>query len=112
MEKLVPVIAFDIDNTILSGDPANGWHTQKPIPGRIETLTRLRKRGVFIVMCTARPDEYFAETKAQLIANKVPFNAIIMGKPNVPKLIDDKAYNVDRFDEACSELLSLDEVGL
>jgi hypothetical protein len=108
--KKVPIASFDIDNTILSNDPADG--PQKPLPNRIKRLTDLRKRGVFIVLYTARPYSEYERTIGEMMYNGIPFNVLHMGKLNVPVHVDDKMYNADRFEDVCDKFMSLPIVAI
>lgn len=111
------VVAFDIDGTLAQGpfDPGN-VRGLKPRTGLIRTLRALRRAGMKIIVVTARPERYRADTEWWLRRQSVPYHALRMrgGSDNRPDpelrseqardasvLFDDKPENCARFHGRC-----------
>lgn len=93
-------ICFDIDGVIAAGTEETvysdeaGWAYEKctPIRSTIETIRILRGEGHQIILMTARYESDLEVTKEWLSTHGVPYDRLIMGKPNADLYIDDKNY--------------------
>lgn len=84
------VIAIDLDNTLTNGEPV--WDGIIPTPHKehIELIRKLFKKGYIIIIHTARQWEDASETVGWLIANRIPFQGIMMGKMGADYYVDDR----------------------
>ena len=102
--------AFDVDGTIAAWDIPGGFHPTKMgsiMPGAIETLAWIRKRGheVIIFSCRTNPEvnNHWGYPLSQLIMllaallseRHVPFDEIAIFKPDASWFFDDKANFTD-----------------
>lgn len=88
----------DLDNTLCTA--TNGvYTTSKPIPERIEMVRELKAAGNHITIWTARGSrskvDYSELTKQQLNEWDVPYDNLILGKPDYDIYLDDKSFNID-----------------
>ena len=100
------IIMFDIDDTIAKTINAN-YSKSKPIKKRINQINKLYEKGYYIKIFTARymgrnnensnlvKKKFYKKTYKQLIAWKLKFHELIMGKPTYDIYIDDKSYNIN-----------------
>ena len=97
-------ICLDIDDTIFGVDV---WDSSKPynnqylIEGAIESIQEMQAQGFEIVLYSSRADDAKTrkDTIAQLKAFSVPFDGLILGKPQFDLFVDNKA---ERFKGAWS----------
>ena len=101
------IICIDLDNTICR-TRNNDYKNSKPIKQVISLINNLYEKGHIIKIFTARymgrsGDNRtkaiklgYKKTIKQLIAWKVKFHILIMGKPSYDILIDDKAIGFNR----------------
>ena len=85
---------IDLDNTLCKTQNSD-YRNSVPIFERIEEVKRLKDAGHFITIWSARGSrsgkDWYELTKAQLNLWKVPFDSLILGKPEYdvyPKLLD------------------------
>lgn len=88
------VINCDLDNTLTNGE--NAWE-QEPTPYKehINIIRKLYQKGYIIIIHTARPWEYAAETVAWLIKNGIFFHGLYMQKGGSDYYCDDKSASFD-----------------
>ena len=101
------VICIDLDNTICR-TRNNDYKNSKPIKQVINLINNLYEKGHIIKIFTARymgrSEENrtkaiklgYKKTIKQLIAWKVKFHVLIMGKTSYDVLIDDKAIGFNK----------------
>ena len=91
---------IDFDNT-LCHTVAGHYNQSVPIPERIQYVHQLKEEGHHITIWTARGSrsgvDYSELTKKQLEEWGVPYDVLLMGKPDYDIYIDDKSHNVDTF---------------
>ena len=94
-------IAFDLENTLCS--PSINEKIKDKIlakePSRpmLNVLKDLKYKGHEIVIFTHRPKKLRRQTVKWLKFYAIPYDKLIMDKPNYDLLIDDKAYPPYRF---------------
>lgn len=73
------VVAFDIDGTLTKSpfDP-NRLRLAEPNRPLIRTLRMLRRAGTKIIVVTARPEQYKADTIAWLRGQAIPYDRLVM----------------------------------
>ncbi len=85
------VLAIDIDGTICSEERTFERPLATPLPGALEALNLLKSNGNTIILWTGRGWEQYKVTKMWLDDNGFPYDQILMGKPIVDLIIDDRA---------------------
>lgn len=73
------IVAFDIDGTLTASafDPER-LKDAEPNPIAIRTLRMLRRAGMKIMIVTARPERYKADTVSWLRANAIIYDQLLM----------------------------------
>jgi len=103
---------FDLDGTICS-IKKEGQHylDVEPLPGAIETLQKLKSKGHYIIIMTARNMLTYNNNVGKIIANqspivlewlnkhKIPYDEIHFGKPLADFYVDDKAIKLINWKE-------------
>lgn len=97
-------IAVDLDGTICEvKKPGERYEDVKPIPGAIETLQEFKKKGIEIIIYTARHMVTCNNDIAKITAIQAPiiiewckkyncpYDGLLFGKPYVDFFIDDRA---------------------
>jgi len=86
------VYNVDLDGTLTYNEP--WWDvTPKVNPIMRDYIRDLLHNGHIIIIWTARPWNFANETVGWLIANKIQFHGLMMGKGGADYYIDDKAIN-------------------
>jgi quercetin dioxygenase-like cupin family protein len=98
MSTTIKKYYIDLDNTLchtVDGDYANAV----PLPDRIHKVSDLKAEGHHITIWTARGSrsgiDYEELTKKQLEEWAIPYDVLLMGKPDYDVYIDDKSWNTD-----------------
>lgn len=97
-----PRICFDIDQVLATGtiekvySDAAGWAFEKCdlIPETLVLIEELWRRGVEIFLYSARFLEDREKTEWWLKKHVVPYDKLILGKPQSDLYVDDKNYPV------------------
>ncbi len=94
---------FDLDDTICTGKP---YESAVPVDRVVGLIRKLKERGAFIIIHTARGMKTFDGDVSQVIShygemthrwlreNDVPYDSLVFGKPSADLYVDDKALNV------------------
>jgi uncharacterized HAD superfamily protein len=85
------VLAIDIDGTICTEERTFERSLAKPIPGAVDAIRLLKANNNTIIFWTARGWEQYKITKQWLDAHGFVYDQLIMGKPIVDHIIDDRA---------------------
>jgi uncharacterized HAD superfamily protein len=85
------VLAIDIDGTICTEERTFDRPLAVPLPGAVQALKKLKRNGNTIILWTGRGWEQYRVTKAWLDRHGFPYDQILMGKPVVNLIIDDRA---------------------
>jgi 7-cyano-7-deazaguanine synthase in queuosine biosynthesis len=94
-------IEVDIDGTLTKETEGYGktaYKSRTPIPERIETISRLYKRGYKIVLRTSRHEKDRTVTERWLQKHGVYYDEIHFHKPFYHIKIDDKSFNAQNPD--------------
>lgn len=93
----------DLDGTLIDTNERENFslETGKPIIKNIELIRKLAKDGRSIFIHTSRHWMDYRDIKKWLKKNKIPFKAIICGKPMGKYYVDDRALN-----PFCNECMS------
>lgn len=97
-------LCFDLDGTICHNKVGNETYSDvEPFPGAVEALKRLKSKGFYIILSTARHMRTYEANEGKILANlgylydwlnkwDIPYDEIHIGKPHVELFIDDKGY--------------------
>lgn len=97
-------IVFDIDGIVTEETKGFGeekYMNRTPVNETIETIKDYKGRGFKIVLHTARYKEDRNITEKWLNKHDVPYDKLILGKPQADKYIDDKAVNEPQKEVLC-----------
>lgn len=92
------VLAIDIDGTICTEERTFERPLAKPIPGAVDAIRLLKENNNTIIFWTARGWEQYKVTKVWLDENGFIYDQLIMGKPMVDHIIDDRARQFISWD--------------
>ncbi len=92
------VIAIDIDGTICTEERTFDRPLAKPLDGAREALQLLKDNGNTIILWSARGWEQYRITKDWLDKYNFPYDQILLGKPQVSIIIDDRARQFTAWD--------------
>lgn len=111
-------ICIDLDGTICyTKGPHESYCDVEPLPGSIKYLQKLKDRGHYIIIYTARHMGSCHNNVGQVMARqgkviidwldkyKIPYDEIVIGKPLADVYIDDKAIKFEGWDKI-DEILS------
>lgn len=93
------VIAVDIDGTICTEERTFDRPLAKPLDRAVDAIKMLKQNGNTIILWTARGWEQYKVTKHWLDENGVVYDQILMGKPQVAVIIDDRARQFKSWSE-------------
>ncbi len=85
------VLAIDIDGTICTEERTFERPLAKPVAGAVEAIRLLKENDNTIIFWTARGWEQYKVTKLWLDNYGFVYDQLIMGKPIVDCIIDDRA---------------------
>jgi len=95
-------LAIDLDGTICGTKTTEqNYEDVVPLPGAIEALKQLKQDGHYIIIHTARHMRSQKANHGKILANfgyfyewlkkwEIPYDEIIIGKPDVDLFLDDK----------------------
>lgn len=115
-------LAIDLDNTICENKKSGQEYSDVlPMKDAVETLKTFRNRGYYIIIFTARNMRTFEgnvgkinKFQAPIIIDwlqrwEIPYDELVLGKPHVDFLIDDKGIEFKNNWIEVSERLLLEE---
>jgi len=97
-------VIIDLDGTICSEEKQFSRALAKIKDGAKESLEKLRDKGYKIIIYSARTWAEYEMTENWLKANKVPYDQIILGKPQGDYWIDDRAIRFRSWDKVINEI--------
>ena len=93
------IIAIDIDGTLCTEERTFERPLAKPLPYAKEALELLKSNGNTIILWTSRGWEQYKITKAWLDKHGFMYDILLMGKPIVDIIIDDRARRFVGWDK-------------
>ena len=84
-------ISIDIDGTICTEEKTFEKNLAKPLHGAVEALKMIKDNNNTIILWTARGWEQYKSTKFWLDSHDFVYDQLVMGKPIVDMMIDDRA---------------------
>ena len=97
-------LIIDLDGTICSEEKQFSRALAKIKDGAKESLEKLRDKGYKIIIYSARTWAEYEMTENWLKENKVPYDQIILGKPQGDYWIDDRAIRFRSWDKVIDEI--------
>tara|TARA_B100000401_G_C52522806_1_gene585207 strand:+ start:278 stop:580 length:303 start_codon:yes stop_codon:yes gene_type:complete len=97
-------LIIDLDGTICSEEKQFSRALAKIKDGAKESLEKLRDKGYKIIIYSARTWAEYEMTENWLKENKVPYDQIILGKPQGDYWIDDRAIRFSSWDKVIDEI--------
>ena len=98
-------LVIDLDGTICSEHRQFSRSLAKPLDAAVESLRQLRELGHTIIVYSARTWEEYEMTVDWLDRHKIPFDQLILGKPQGDIWIDDRALRFTSWKEVMGEIL-------
>ena len=99
------VICIDLDGVIAMGE--SNWpnyESCKLVGGVLDAMQALHAAGYRITIYTSRNWEDVDVTYDWLVSNNIPFDNLVMGKPQADLYIDDKGIRITNWREICERL--------
>ena len=97
-------VIIDLDGTICSEEKQFSRSLAKIKDGAKESLEKLRDKGYKIIIYSARTWAKYEMTENWLKENKVPYDQIILGKPQGEYWIDDRAIRFTSWEKVINEI--------
>ena len=98
-------IIVDLDGTICTEEKQFSRSLAKVNPGAREALNHLKKKGFILIIYSARTWAEYELTIDWLKRNKIPFDQLILGKPQGDYWIDDRAIKYKNWETILKEIL-------
>ncbi len=92
-------LLIDMDGTLCTEERTFDRPLATPVPGAKERVNRWHAEGHTIVIWTARGWEQYKITFKWLNDHGVKFDQLLMGKPIVDAIIDDRAFRFEGWDK-------------
>ena len=88
----------DLDGVICDERPTFERSLALPLPGAKAGMKALRDLGYLVIIHSARGWPELAQTMAWLSLHEIPYDQLVLGKPNADILIDDRAVTFTSWD--------------
>ena len=98
-------IIVDLDGTICTEEKQFSRSLAKVNPGAREALNLLKEKGYILIIYSARTWAEYELTIDWLKRNKIPFDQLILGKPQGNYWIDDRAIKYNNWETILKEIL-------
>ena len=121
--ELARAVVFDLDGTICYLNPDNkDYRNCIPYPQAIQTINDLRKKGIRVILQTARHMRSKSANEGEILADlgylynwldkwNLTFDEIRLGKPHADIFIDDKGYRHTSWESTRQFLDQLYSIG-
>ena len=97
-------IIVDLDGTICTEEKQFSRSLAKVNTGAREALNLLKEKGFILIIYSARTWAEYEMTENWLKENKVPYDQIILGKPQGDYWIDDRAIRFRSWEKVINEI--------
>lgn len=97
-------LIIDLDGTICSEHKQFSRSLAAPMESAIDSLKALREMGHIIIIYSARTWEEYEMTVDWLLRHEVPFDQLILGKPQGDYWIDDRAIRFSSWNQVMDQL--------
>ena len=85
-------LIIDIDGTICTEEKQFSRALAKPLEGAVDAIKRLKSEGHTVILYSARTWAEYEMTVDWLNNYHIPYDQLILGKPQGDVWIDDRAY--------------------
>lgn len=85
-------LIIDIDGTICTEEKQFSRALAKPLEGAVDAIKRLKSEGHTVILYSARTWAEYEMTVDWLKNYDIPYDQLILGKPQGDVWIDDRAY--------------------
>lgn len=97
-------LVIDIDGTICTEEKQFSRSLATPLAGAVESLKTLKKQGNTIILYSARTWSEYEVTVDWLSRYEIPFDQLVLGKPQGDYWIDDRAISFSNWEEVMEKL--------
>ena len=98
-------IIVDLDGTVCTEEKQFSRSLAKVNPGAREALNLLKEKGYILIIYSARTWAEYELTIDWLKRNEIPFDQLILGKPQGDYWIDDRAIKYNNWETILKEIL-------
>tara|TARA_B100001248_G_C27397534_1_gene466744 strand:- start:3453 stop:3755 length:303 start_codon:yes stop_codon:yes gene_type:complete len=98
-------IIIDLDGTICTEEKQFSRALAKVNPGAKKALDNLKEKGYTLIIYSARTWAEYELTIDWLNKNQIPFDQLILGKPQGDYWIDDRAIKYKSWESTIKEIL-------
>ena len=98
-------LIIDLDGTICSEEKQFSRTLATPLDGAVMALQKLKSQGNTIIIYSARTWAEYEMTIEWLKENEVPFDQLILGKPQGDYWIDDRALRFDSWEKIIGKII-------
>ena len=98
-------LIIDLDGTICSEEKQFSRALARPLEGAVNSLQILKSRGHTIIIYSARTWAEYEVTFEWLKEHGIPFDQLILGKPQGDYWIDDRALGFESWTKIMEKLL-------
>ena len=96
---------IDIDGTICEEKRQFSRSLAKPLPNAVRSLKVLKKKGCILILYSARTWAEYEMTLNWLESHDIPFDQLILGKPEGDYWIDDRAIKYTNWKEVLENII-------
>jgi uncharacterized HAD superfamily protein len=98
-------LIIDIDGTICEENRQFSRSLAKPLPNAVKSLKALKKKGYILILYSARTWAEYEMTLNWLKSYDIPFDQLILGKPEGDYWIDDRAIKYTNWKEVLENII-------
>jgi uncharacterized HAD superfamily protein len=98
-------LVIDIDGTICTEEKQFSRSLAKPIEGAVNALKEINSKGHFIILYSSRTWAEYEMTVDWLEKHEIPFDQLILGKPQGDYWIDDRAIEFLNWKQVMSRIV-------
>jgi hypothetical protein len=108
-EVMAQVVCFDIDGVLTQAhasnqeDLAGTWAYVPPNQANIALARQAYEQGWYVLLFTGRRESFRGTTEEWLCHHKVPYHALVMGKPYFTFIVDDRARSPEELKRVLDE---------
>lgn len=97
-------IIIDLDGTICTEEKTYSRSMATLLPGARESLLKFKQEGYIIIIFSARSWAEYEMTYDWLLRNSVPFDQLVLGKPQGDIWIDDRAIGFNNWESVMTKI--------
>lgn len=97
-------LIIDLDGTLCTEEKQFSRTLASPLEGAAESIQKLRSQGHTIIIYSARTWAEYEVTVKWLADNAIPFDQLVLGKPQGDYWIDDRAITFENWQKIMEKL--------